>query len=302
MFTLSSGLLFGILAIVVDVGNIWNTSLHVQHAAEAAALAGVPYMPGDFATASSKAQAEAAKNGYSAATGATVTPATNVESNRRLDVLGHDRRADLLPAGHRDEQGPDHPHRDRRVHPAGPDGQPAQHVRRQLRLLLGRGRGRGDQPLRRRRLRHLLQPEPDREQPVRPERLPVRDRRARRGRGDEHRPLRPDLLRCRRPEGNRRPLDRLEPRRLAGGVDLLHALVRPGFDTARLLGRRGRRLDRHAVREQAPGRQERSAARGLGDLADPCLLEPARLHDRPVPQPVVDVHHGHHARAPIASR
>ena len=86
MFALSTGLLFGVLAIVVDVGNLWNASLHAQHAAEAAALAGVPYMPGDFPTASSKAQAEAAKNGYSLATGATVTPAINLESNRRLDV------------------------------------------------------------------------------------------------------------------------------------------------------------------------------------------------------------------------
>jgi len=86
MFAMSATMLFGVLAIVVDVGNIWNASLHVQHAAEAAALAGVPYMPGDFTTASSKARAEATKNGFSASNGATVTPAVNVESNRRLDV------------------------------------------------------------------------------------------------------------------------------------------------------------------------------------------------------------------------
>jgi Flp pilus assembly protein TadG len=80
MFAMSTGLLFGILAIVVDVGNLWNTSLHVQHAAEAAALAGVPYMPGDFVRASTKAKEEAAKNGY-VAPGATVSPAINLESN-----------------------------------------------------------------------------------------------------------------------------------------------------------------------------------------------------------------------------
>ena len=45
MFALSAGLLFGVLSLVIDVGNIWNASLHTQHAAEAAALAGVPYMP-----------------------------------------------------------------------------------------------------------------------------------------------------------------------------------------------------------------------------------------------------------------
>ncbi|MGZ8528206.1 MAG: pilus assembly protein TadG-related protein [Candidatus Limnocylindrales bacterium] len=86
MFAMSTGLLFGVMAVVVDVGNLWNASLHVQHAAEAAALAGVPYMPGDFATASTKALAEAAKNGYSTTAGATVTASINLESNRRLDV------------------------------------------------------------------------------------------------------------------------------------------------------------------------------------------------------------------------
>ena len=86
MFAAASMLLFGILSIVIDVGNLWNASIHVQHAAEAAALAGVPYMPGDLATASSKAREEAAKNGYSAALGATITIAPNAESYRRLDV------------------------------------------------------------------------------------------------------------------------------------------------------------------------------------------------------------------------
>ena len=81
MFAISVFMLFGISAMVIDIGNIWNASLHVQHAAEAAALAGVPYMPGDFATASNRAVAEAAKNGYAASSGATITPAVNVESN-----------------------------------------------------------------------------------------------------------------------------------------------------------------------------------------------------------------------------
>ena len=86
LFVFALGALFAILALVIDVGNIWNNSLHVQQAAEAAALAGVPYMPGDFPTASTKAAAEAQRNGFSAAGGATVTPVVNLESNRRLDV------------------------------------------------------------------------------------------------------------------------------------------------------------------------------------------------------------------------
>jgi hypothetical protein len=86
IFVFALGALFGILALVVDIGNIWDNSLHVQAAAEAAAMAGVPSMPGDFASASTKATAEAQRNGFSAAGGATVTPAINLESNRRLDV------------------------------------------------------------------------------------------------------------------------------------------------------------------------------------------------------------------------
>ena len=86
MFVFGLGALFAILAMVIDVGNIWSNSLHVQQAAEAAAMAGVPSMPGDFPTAQTKAIAEAARNGFSSVGGATVTPAINAESNRRLDV------------------------------------------------------------------------------------------------------------------------------------------------------------------------------------------------------------------------
>ena len=58
--------------------SMWNASLHVQQAAEAAALAGVPYMPGDFATATTEAQAEATKNGYTTGGGTTVSPASTL--------------------------------------------------------------------------------------------------------------------------------------------------------------------------------------------------------------------------------
>lgn len=86
MFALSITLLFGLMALVIDVGNFWNESLHVQLAAEAAALAGVPYMPGDFGAATTKALAEASKNGFTSGTGTTVTTAVDAESDRRLDV------------------------------------------------------------------------------------------------------------------------------------------------------------------------------------------------------------------------
>ena len=67
MFAAGLPLFLGMMALVIDVGTIWNESIHVQLAAEAAAMAGVPYMPGDFATATSVAKAEAAKNGYQVA-------------------------------------------------------------------------------------------------------------------------------------------------------------------------------------------------------------------------------------------
>ena len=86
MFAGGMVLLIGVLAVVIDVGSLWNASIHAQLAAEAAALAGVPYMPGDFSTASSLAVAEAGRNGYSTSTGATVTPSLNTESSQRLDV------------------------------------------------------------------------------------------------------------------------------------------------------------------------------------------------------------------------
>jgi Flp pilus assembly protein TadG len=85
MFAAGIPLFFAVMAVVIDVGSLWNESIHVQLAAEAAALAGVPYMPGDFATASSVARAEARKNGYLSPS-ATVTPVVNAESDQRLDV------------------------------------------------------------------------------------------------------------------------------------------------------------------------------------------------------------------------
>jgi Flp pilus assembly protein TadG len=85
IFVFALGALVAIVAAVVDVGNIWNNSLHVQQAAEAAAMAGVPYMPGDFTTASTKATDAAGRNGFSSPT-STITPTVNSESIRRLDV------------------------------------------------------------------------------------------------------------------------------------------------------------------------------------------------------------------------
>ena len=51
LFVISIFVLTGITAIVVDVSWYWANSLRVQRAADAAALAGVVWLPGDPSTA-----------------------------------------------------------------------------------------------------------------------------------------------------------------------------------------------------------------------------------------------------------
>ncbi len=76
-----------LLAVVVDVSWYWANNLRAQRAADAAALAGAVYLPGDRAPADSKARAEAAKNGYTNGTGGVVvTPTQDVVNNRQLNV------------------------------------------------------------------------------------------------------------------------------------------------------------------------------------------------------------------------
>lgn len=64
IFAAATILFVGILAIVIDVSWYWANSLRVQRASDAAALAGVVWLPGNSATAQSAANNEAAKNGY----------------------------------------------------------------------------------------------------------------------------------------------------------------------------------------------------------------------------------------------
>ena len=84
----TSILLFLLLcAAVVDMSWYWTNNLRMQRAADAAALAGVVFLPGDPATAITVARAEAAKNGYTNGTGGvTVTPAQDPSNVRRLNV------------------------------------------------------------------------------------------------------------------------------------------------------------------------------------------------------------------------
>ena len=79
--------LLGAAAIVIDVAWFWSSSLRVQRAADAAALAGVVNLPGNVATAQADAIAEATKNGFQNGTGRVeVIPTQDLDNPRRLQV------------------------------------------------------------------------------------------------------------------------------------------------------------------------------------------------------------------------
>ncbi len=82
-------LLFVLLAAtVIDLSWYWTNNLRMQRAADAAALAGVVFLPGNTTSAYAAARAEATKNGYTAGVnGVTaVTPVQDPVNPRRLNV------------------------------------------------------------------------------------------------------------------------------------------------------------------------------------------------------------------------
>ncbi len=79
--------LVALCAAVVDVAWYWTNNLRMQRAADAAALAGVVWLPGNVGTAYSTARQEAAKNGYTnGVNGITVMPVQDPDNARRLKV------------------------------------------------------------------------------------------------------------------------------------------------------------------------------------------------------------------------
>jgi hypothetical protein len=87
LFVVSIFVLTGITAIVVDISWYWANTLRVQRAADAAALAGVVWLPGAPGTAYSTANDEASKNGYTDGTnGVVVYPIKDASNSRRLWV------------------------------------------------------------------------------------------------------------------------------------------------------------------------------------------------------------------------
>jgi hypothetical protein len=91
IFALMLTALIGLVGIAIDTTYAWRESLRVQRAADAAALAGVVYMPGNFNTgannATSIALSAATKNGYPTVSGVTSVSPSRVDANpRELDV------------------------------------------------------------------------------------------------------------------------------------------------------------------------------------------------------------------------
>jgi hypothetical protein len=86
LFAVSLFVITGMVAVVIDISWVWANSLKVQRAADAAALAGVVYLPGSPSSAYATARAEAAKNGYADGGATTVTPSQDAGSPRQLNV------------------------------------------------------------------------------------------------------------------------------------------------------------------------------------------------------------------------
>jgi Flp pilus assembly protein TadG len=87
VFVLSIFVLIGVVATVVDISWYWSSSLRAQRAADAAALAGVVYLPGNVAQAVTTAKAAAAANGFTdGLNGVVVTPYQDNSDDRRMDV------------------------------------------------------------------------------------------------------------------------------------------------------------------------------------------------------------------------
>ena len=87
VFVLVAFIVIGMVAVVVDVAWFWNNQQRMQRAADAGALAGAVYLPGNVSGAYTAARQEATKNGYTTGTaGVTVTPLQDTHNLRRLKV------------------------------------------------------------------------------------------------------------------------------------------------------------------------------------------------------------------------
>jgi hypothetical protein len=83
IFALSIFVFIGLCGVVLDVAWYWANTLRVQRAGDAAALAGVVYLPGDEPTAITTARAEATKNGFTNGLDNVVVAAAKAPDNPR---------------------------------------------------------------------------------------------------------------------------------------------------------------------------------------------------------------------------
>ena len=87
LFTMSITLFLLICALVIDVAWYWASSLRVQRAADAAALAGVVYLPGNLPQGVTAAKAAITSNGYTDGTsGVRLTAVQDPDNERKMDV------------------------------------------------------------------------------------------------------------------------------------------------------------------------------------------------------------------------
>jgi Flp pilus assembly protein TadG len=87
IFAVMSVVLLGAAALVTDVAWMWTNQQRMQRAADAGALAGAIFLPGNEAAAFSTARAETAKNGFTNGSGGVVvTPRRDPGDPRKLLV------------------------------------------------------------------------------------------------------------------------------------------------------------------------------------------------------------------------
>ncbi len=87
IFAVMAVVILGGAALLTDAAWWWVNQQRMQRAADAGALAGAIYLPGDRPTAFAKARAESAKNGFTdGAGGVVVTPRVDPTDPRRLIV------------------------------------------------------------------------------------------------------------------------------------------------------------------------------------------------------------------------
>jgi hypothetical protein len=86
IFTLMLTALIGLVGIAIDVTFAWRSGLQVQRAADAAAMAGVVYLPGNLGTGQNKAYTVATENGYTSGGGTTVVADKYPTDDRKMQV------------------------------------------------------------------------------------------------------------------------------------------------------------------------------------------------------------------------